>query len=81
MYASQKFQVFPTICRPETHFRYTQGNQGAGALTGSINIVQNTIFTVYEVESQNTVYKKHWKRTNWFPEVIKEIFHRNFREN
>ena len=58
MYASQKFQVFPTICRPETHFRYAQGHQGAGALTGSINIVQNTNITVYEVESQKTVYTK-----------------------
>ena len=43
MNASQKFEAFPTIRRPQTHFRYTQGDQGAGALTGSINIVQNTI--------------------------------------
>ena len=81
MYASQRIQVFPFNCRPETHFRYTQGHQGAGALTGTINIVQNTIFTVYEVESQKTVYRKLSELTNWFPEIIKEIFHHSFRES
>ena len=59
MYASQKFEAFPTIRRRQTHFRHAQGCQPVGALTGSINIVQNTIFTAYEVESQKTVYKKH----------------------
>ena len=32
--------------------------QRAGALTGSNNIIQNTIITVYEVESQKTVHAK-----------------------
>ena len=59
MKASQKFETFPIFLRPETHFRHAQGHHPVGALTGSINIVQNTIFAVYEVESQKTVYKKH----------------------
>ena len=58
MYPIQKFQVFPTFLGPETHFRHAQGHQRASALTGSIIIVQNTNITVYEVESQKTVYTK-----------------------
>ena len=53
----------------------------AGALRGSINIIQNTNITVYEVESQKTVNAKLWKRTKWLSEVLKEIFHHNFRES
>ena len=71
MYASQKVQVFSSLRRPETHFRLAQGHHRAVELTGSINIIQNTIITVYEVESQKTVNKKLWKRTNWFSEEIK----------
>ena len=52
MYASQK--VFSSLRRPETHFRHAQGHQRADALTGSINIFQSTIITVYEVEHQKT---------------------------
>ena len=52
MYASQKFQVFPTFLRPEAHFRHAQGHQRARALTGSIITVQNKNTTVYEVESR-----------------------------
>ena len=59
MYASQKIEAFTTIRRRQTHFRHAQGHHRVGALTGSINIVQNTIFAVYEVESQKTVYTKH----------------------
>ena len=81
MYASQKVQVFSSLRRPETHFRHAQGHRRPGALTSSINIFQSTIITVYEVESQKTVNTKLWKRTNWFSEVIKEIFHHNFRES
>ena len=55
MYASQKVQIFSSLRRPETHFRPAQGHQQAGALRGSINIIQNTIITVYEVESQKTL--------------------------
>ena len=81
MYASQNIQVFCSLRRPETHFRHAQGHQHASALTGSINIIQNTIITVYEVESQKTVNTNLGKRTKWFSEVIKEIFHHNFWES
>ena len=81
MYASQKIQIFSSLRRPETHFRHAQGHQHAGALTDSINIIQNTIITVYEVESQKTVNTNLGKRTKWFSEVIKEIFHHNFWES
>ena len=58
MYASQKFQGFCSLRRPETHSRHAQGHQRAGALTGSINIFQSTVITVYEVEHQKTVNTK-----------------------
>ena len=58
MNASQKFEAFPTIRRPQTHSKRAQGHQRASVLTGSINIVQNTNFNVYVVESQKTVYTK-----------------------
>ena len=58
MYSSQKVHSFSSLRRPETPFRHEQGHQQADALTGSISIIQNTIFTVYEVESQNTVNTK-----------------------
>ena len=81
MYASQKVQVFSSLRRSETHFRHAQGHQRASALTGFINIIRNTIIRVYEVESQKTVNTKLLKRTNWFSEEIKELFHHNFRKN
>ena len=77
MYASQK--AFSILCKPETQFGHVQSHQRASASTGSENIIQNTIITVNEVESQRSVYTKHWKRTNWYSEVIKEILHHNFR--
>ena len=79
MYASQK--VVSSLRRPETHFKHAQGHFRANALTGSINIIQNTIITVYEVESLKTVHTKLWKRINWFSEVSKKIFQHNFRES
>ena len=63
MNASQKFQGFSRLPRPETHFRHVQGHQRAGALTGSINIFQSTIITVYQVEHQKTVNTKLGKQT------------------
>ena len=81
MYASQKVQVFSSLSRPETYFRHAQGHHRACSLTGSINIIQNTIFTVYEVESQNPVNAKLRKRTNCFAEVTEEIFHHNCRDS
>ena len=52
-----------------------------GVLTGSIDIIQNTIITVYEIESKKAVNTKLWKWTTWFSEVIREILHHNFRES
>ena len=50
-------------------------NEQAGALTGSINIFQSTIITVYEVEHQKTVNTKLGKQTMRFSEVIKDFYH------
>ena len=75
----KKFKVFSSLRRLETHFRHAQGHQRAGALTGSINIFQSTIITVYEVEHQKTVNTKLGKQTIWFSEVIKDFYH-YFRE-
>ena len=70
----KRFKVFSSLRRPETHFRHAQGHQRAGALTGSINIIQSTIITLYEVEHQKTVNTKLGKQTIWFSEVIKDIY-------
>ena len=75
MNASQKVQGFSSLRRPETHFRHAQGHQRASALTGSINIFQSTIITVYEVEHQKTVNTKLGKQTIRFSEVIKDFYH------
>ena len=58
MYVSEKVQVFSSLRRPETHFRHRQGHRRSRALTASINIIQNTVITVYELESQKTVNTK-----------------------
>ena len=71
----KKFEVFSSLSRPETHFRQAQGHQRAAAITGSINIFQCTIITVYEVEHQKTVKTKLGKQTIWFSEVIKDNYH------
>ena len=71
----KKFKNFFSLRRPETHFRHAQGQQRAGALTGSINIFQRTTITVYEVEYQKTVNTKLGKQTIWLSEVIKEFYH------
>ena len=70
----KKFKVFSSLRRPETHVRHAQGHQRTGALTGSINIFQSTISTVYEVEYQKTLNTKLGKQTIWFSEVIKEFY-------
>ena len=49
----KNFKFFFSLRRPETLFRHAQSHQRAGALTGSINIFQNRIITVYEVESRS----------------------------
>ena len=75
MKASQKVQGFSRLRRPETHFRHAQGPHQAGALKGSINIFQSTIFTVYDVEHQKTVNTKLGKQTIRFSELIKDFYH------
>ena len=60
---------------PETHSRHAQGHQRADALTGSINIFQSTIITVYEVEHQKTGNTNLGKQTFWFSDVIKDFYH------
>ena len=62
----KKFKVYSTLRRPEIQFRRAQGHQRAGALTGSINIFQSTIITVYEAEHQKTVNRKLGKQSIWF---------------
>ena len=59
----KKFKVFSSLRKPETQFRHAQGHQRASAVTGSINIFQSTIITVYEVEHQKTVNTKLGKQT------------------
>ena len=71
----KKFKVSSSLRRPETHFRHAQGHQRAGAVTGSINIFQSTIITVYEVEYQKTVNTKFGKQTIRLSEVIKDFYH------
>ena len=71
----KKFKVFSSLRRPEIHLRRAQVQQRAGALTGSINIFQSTIITVYEVVHQKTVNTKLGKQNIWFSEVGKEFYH------
>ena len=71
----KNFKVLSSPRRPETYLRHAQGDQRASALTGSINIFQSTVITVYEVEHQNTINKKLGKQTIWFPEIIEGFYH------
>ena len=75
----KKFKIFSSLRRLETHFRHAQGHQRAAALTGSINIFQSTIITVYEVEHQKTVSTKLGKQIISFSEVIND-FYQYFQE-
>ena len=74
MYHLKKFKVSSSLRRPETHIRHAQGHQRAGASTGSINIIQNTINTVYVIH-QKSVNTKLGKQTIWLSEVIKEFLY------
>ena len=69
----KKFKIFSCLGRSETHFKHAQGHQRTSASTGSINIIQKTIITVYEVEHQKTVNTKLGKQTIWLSEVIKNF--------
>ena len=71
----KKTKFLSSLRRPETHVRHAQGHQQAGASTGSNNVIQNTIITVYEVEYQKADNTKLGKQTIWFSEVNKDIYH------
>ena len=71
----KKIKVFSNLHRPETQLRLAQGHQRAHALTGSINIFQGTISTVYETEYQKTLKEKLGKHFLWFSQVIKDFYH------
>ena len=71
----KKVKVLSSARRQETHCRHAQSHQRAGALTGSINIIQSTVLIVYEVEHQKTVNTKLVKQTIWFLEAIKGFYH------
>ena len=71
----KKYKNFSSFRRPETHFRHAQGHQRACAFTGSFNIFQSTISTVYEVVHQKTVNTKLGRQTIWLSEAIKEFYH------
>ena len=76
-----KSSNFSFLPRPETHFGHAQGHQRAGALTDSIEVIQNKILTEQEVGPQKTVNTKLWKLTNSFSEVFEELIHHNCRES
>ena len=62
MYASQKFQIFSTLRRLETHFQHHQGHKRAGALKSIIfKIIQTTNLTADGVEHQKTSDWKKWR--------------------
>ena len=69
----KKSNAFSNLRLPEPHFMHAQGHLWAGALTGSINVFQSTISTVYEVEHEKTVNTKLGKQTIWFSEVIQNF--------
>ena len=71
----KKIKIFSNLHRPETQFRHAQGHQRANALTGSINIFQGKITTVYETEYQKTFNEKLGKPFLWFSQVIKDFYH------
>ena len=76
-----KNSTISKLNKPKTLFRHAQGCQRADALTGSINIIQNSIITVYEMKHQKSVNAKLGERTNWFSKVIEKILHYKFRES
>ena len=51
----EKFKVFSSLRQPETHFRHKQSHQFAGAITGFINVTQNTHIAVNGVEYHKRV--------------------------
>ena len=47
--------VFSSLCGPETHFRYAQGLQWAGTLSGFSIFIQTRTFALKRVEHQKSV--------------------------
>ena len=54
MYASQKVQVFQILCGPESHFRHQQGHQRVGAITSSMDTIENKNLRVNGVEHRKS---------------------------
>ena len=57
------FKFIFSLLRLATYFRHAQGLHRAGSSTGSINIIQNTKITVYEVGYQKPVNAELQKLT------------------
>ena len=53
--ASQKGQIFSSICGWETRFRHQQGHQPAVAISGSIENIRKITTAMNSVERQKTV--------------------------
>ena len=79
-YASQKSSTCFINSQATNISQEHAGHQLAVALTVFINSIQNTIITLYEVESQKTVNTKPWKWTDWISELFKQIFDYNLCE-
>ena len=59
----ENLKFFSRPRSPQTYVRHAQSHQRAGASTGSITIIQNTVISVYDVEHQRTVNTKLGKQT------------------
>ena len=55
MQASQNVQISFCLRKSKTHFRHQQGHQRAGALLGSLVVIQKTFTAVNGVEHQKTL--------------------------
>ena len=75
LYASQRVPIFSSLRKPEAHFWYNQGHQRAGAFFGLHYKKNNNC----DEQCSTSKVSEHWKKTfnpiNWFPEIIKEVFH------
>ena len=60
---------------------HTQGHQRVGEILSSNNIFQTTTIVVNGVEHRRPGKSKNGKRTFWFSQAIKELFHHKFRES
>ena len=60
---------------------HTQCHERVGEIVSSKNKIQTKTIAVNGVENQRPVKSKNGKRTNWFSQATKEIFHHDFRES